>query len=66
MGRVRKKIPMYRDEKKLYDLECILNKIDDNHGIIRTKEIERLGVDYRRLKQFVEEGELMKIRNRYS
>ena len=63
MGRVRKKIPMYRDEKKLYDLESILNKIDDNHGIIRTKEIERLGVDYRRLKQFVEEGELMKIRN---
>ena len=63
MGRVRKKIPMYRDEKKLYDLESILNKIDDNHGIIRTKEIERLGVDYRRLQQFVEEGELMKIRN---
>ena len=58
-----KEIPMYRDEKKEYQLEQILNKIEEADGIVKTSDILALGIDYRRVQTFVKEGELRKIRN---
>lgn len=58
-------IPMYRDEKRTYDLERIESLIDESGGIAKTKDIVSLGVDYRRLQKFVEEGELTKVKNGY-
>ena len=54
---------MYRDEKKEYQLEQILNKIEEADGIVKTSDILALGIDYRRVQTFVKEGELRKIRN---
>ncbi|MDD6381517.1 MAG: type IV toxin-antitoxin system AbiEi family antitoxin domain-containing protein [Lachnospiraceae bacterium] len=56
-------IPMYRDEKRTYDLERIEALMEDNGGLAKTKQITALGVDYRRLQQFVADGELTKIKN---
>ncbi|MGN8773807.1 type IV toxin-antitoxin system AbiEi family antitoxin domain-containing protein [Candidatus Weimeria sp. HCP3S3_B5] len=57
-------IPMYREEKRTYDLERIEALIEENGGLARTSQITgELGVDYRRLQQFVAEGSLTKIRN---
>lgn len=57
-------IPMYRDEKRTYDLERIEALMEENGGLARTKQItDELGVDYRRLQQFVAEGELTKVKN---
>lgn len=58
-------IPMYREEKRLYDLEKIENAMEEHHGIIQTGEILSLGVDYRRVLSFVKDGSLRKIRNGY-
>ena len=55
--------PMDREERKAYTLQKIEEAIELKGGIIRTAEILKLGVDYRRIDQFVEEGSLRKIRN---
>jgi hypothetical protein len=58
-------IPMYRDEKKEYQLEKIQNRIVDNGGMFRTKDAEEMNIDYRRLQTFVKEGRLRKIKSGY-
>jgi len=58
-------IPMYRDEKKEYQLELIEKRISENGGIFRTDDEKELGIDYRRLQQFVKEGKLRKIKSGY-
>jgi hypothetical protein len=58
-------IPMYRDEKKEYQLEQIQERILKNGGIFRTNDAEELNIDYRRLQTFVKEGQLRKIKSGY-
>ena len=57
--------PMERDEKKEYEFEQILKRIEENHGLIKTKEIQEMGIDIRRVHAFVEEGRLTRVKNGY-
>ena len=43
-----------REEKKAYDLERIDALVQQQQGLARTAEITTLGIDYRRILQFVE------------
>lgn len=54
-----------RDEKKQYQLEQINDLVEENGGLVRTSEIEALGVDYRRVLTFVEEGYLIRVKSGY-
>ncbi len=54
-----------RDEKKQYQLEQINELVEKNGGLVRTSEIEALGVDYRRVLHFVEEGYLIRVKSGY-
>ena len=58
-------IPMDRSEKKQFELEEIERLIDEKGGLAKTADIEALGVDYRRLIAFVEEGRLRRVKNGY-
>ncbi|MCR5416492.1 MAG: type IV toxin-antitoxin system AbiEi family antitoxin domain-containing protein [Pseudobutyrivibrio sp.] len=54
-----------RDEKKQYQLEQINDLVEAGGGLIKTSEIEALGVDYRRVLKFVEEGYLIRVKSGY-
>ncbi|MBE5910982.1 type IV toxin-antitoxin system AbiEi family antitoxin domain-containing protein [Pseudobutyrivibrio sp.] len=54
-----------RDEKKQYQLEQINDLVENNGGLVKTSEIEALGVDYRRVLTFVEEGYLIRVKSGY-
>lgn len=54
-----------REEKKAYDLERIDALVNDQDGLAQTAEIMALGIDYRRILQFVKEGYLIRIKNGY-
>ena len=54
-----------RDEKKQYQLEQINDLVEANGGLVKTSEIEALGVDYRRVLTFVDEGYLIRVKNGY-
>ena len=57
--------PMGRDEKKAYQLEQILALLEKKGGVAKTGELTGLGIDYRRILTFVEEGKIVKIKNGY-
>ena len=54
-----------RDEKRQYQLEQINDLVEENGGLVKTSDIEALGVDYRRVLAFVEEGYLIRVKNGY-
>lgn len=54
-----------RDEKRQYQLEQINDLVEENGGLVKTSEIEALGVDYRRVLAFVEEGYLIRVKSGY-
>ena len=54
-----------RDEKKQYQLEQIEEIVEKNNGLIKTSEIDELGVDYRRVLKFVDEGYLIRVKSGY-
>ena len=54
-----------RDEKRQYQLEQINDLVEENGGLVKTSEIEALGVDYRRVLSFVEEGYLIRVKSGY-
>ena len=58
-------IPMDRAEKKQYELEAIEKLIDEKGGLAKTADIESLGIDYRRIISFVDEGKLRRVKNGY-
>ncbi len=55
--------------KKTKETERILNMvikcIDDNGGIVKKEQLSALGVDYRRILDFVESKEIIRIKNGY-
>ena len=59
------RIPMDREEKRTYDFERIEALIGDGGGLVKTGDILALGIDYRRILQFVEAGLLTRVRNGY-
>ncbi len=54
-----------REEKKAYDLERIDALVNEQDGLAQTAEMMALGIDYRRILQFVKEGYLIRIKNGY-
>ncbi len=58
-------ILMDREEKKIYELECIQELVEAGKGLVKTKAITDLGIDYRRILQFVEEGSLTRVKSGY-
>lgn len=57
--------PLSRAEKKEQQLQSIYTLIQEKGGIAKTSDLAALGVDYRRLQQFVEEGSLERIKSGY-
>ncbi len=57
--------PMARSEKKEFEFEIIEKLIDENNGIVRTKQITDLGIDYRRIITYVDEGRLIRVKSGY-
>lgn len=55
--------------KKSHETDRILDKIikciDDNGGIAKKEQISDLGIDYRRVLDFVESKEIIRIKNGY-
>ncbi|MCF0131567.1 MAG: type IV toxin-antitoxin system AbiEi family antitoxin domain-containing protein [Pseudobutyrivibrio sp.] len=58
-------LSMSRDEKKQFQLEQIHELVEKNAGLIKTSDIEELGIDYRRVLKFVEEGSLIRVKSGY-
>ncbi len=54
-----------RQEKKDYELELIDKLVSERAGLVQTSEILELGIDYRRILQFVEEGYLIRVKSGY-
>ncbi|QFJ54167.1 type IV toxin-antitoxin system AbiEi family antitoxin domain-containing protein [Pseudobutyrivibrio xylanivorans] len=54
-----------RDEKKQYQLEQINDLVEKNGGLVKASDIDALGVDYRRVLKFVEEGYLIRVKSGY-
>ena len=63
----RKKIPMMY--KRIEETEKILNEvkrcIDDNGGIVKKEQLVAIGIDYRRILDFVENKDIIRIKNGY-
>ena len=57
--------PMNRSEKKEFEFEMIEKLIEENKGIVRTKQITELGIDYRRIIAYVDEGRLVRVKSGY-
>ncbi|MCI8327394.1 MAG: hypothetical protein HFI37_06430 [Lachnospiraceae bacterium] len=58
-------VKLSRAEKKEQQLSEIYRFMEEKGGIAKTAEILNLGVDYRRLQKFVEEGKLERVKNGY-
>ena len=63
----RKKLPMNykRTEETERILQMVLDCIDDNGGIAKKEQLAQLGVDYRRILDFVENKDIIRIKNGY-
>ena len=62
---IQAEFPMSREEMKEYQLELIQKLVEENGGLCRTSEILAFGIDYRRIQQFMEEGQIVKVKNGY-
>ncbi len=56
---------MTRREKTDFLLSQIKEKMEENGGILKTSQITGLGVDYRRILSWVEDGTLERVKNGY-
>ena len=54
-----------REEKKAYDLEQIDALVQKNQGMAKTADILAMGIDYRRILQFLKEGYLKRVKSGY-
>lgn len=54
-----------RTEEAEQILGQVLNCIDDNGGIVKKEQLAALGIDYRRILDFVEHKDIIRIKNGY-
>ncbi len=54
-----------REEKKAYDLERIADLVQEGNGLVQTRQITDLGIDYRRVLQLMDEGYLRRVKSGY-
>ena len=53
------------NEKRELILDRVKEFIDQHGGVVRKKQLNELGIDYRRILDFVEKGDLVRIKNGY-
>ena len=58
-------IRMDREEKKTYQMEQIQALVEQSGGLVKTADILALGIDYRRILQFMDEGLVRRVKNGY-
>ncbi len=56
---------MTRKEKDEYLLSCVIAKMNENNGVLKTAEIKDIGIDYRRIVKWVNEGKLLRLKSGY-
>jgi predicted transcriptional regulator of viral defense system len=62
----KKRAMIYKTSKASGEiLEKIKTEIESKGGIVKTEQLDALGIDYRRVLDFVESGELIRIKNGY-
>jgi len=54
-----------QDEKRNEILQDLKNVIEEHNGILKREQLKELGIDYRRVLDYVESGDLVRIRNGY-
>lgn len=54
-----------REEKKAYQFEQIEKLVEEQNGLVKTSQITDLGIDYRRVLHFVDEGLLKRVKSGY-
>ena len=57
---------MTRQEKREMQTEQIHALLEQNGGVVKTSQLNALGMDYRRIQTFVEEGVLERVKNVYN
>lgn len=65
MGRKKLAMNYKRSEETERILEEVLKCIDNNGGIAKKEQLAQLGVDYRRILDFVENKDIIRIKNGY-
>lgn len=58
-------IKMTRQEKKERQIAEIQELMEQNCGIVKTAQLYTLGMDYRRIQTFVEDGVIERVKNGY-
>ena len=56
---------MTRQEKREMQTEQIHALLEQNGGVVKTSQLNALGMDYRRIQTFVDEGVLERVKNGY-
>ena len=56
---------MTRQEKREMQTEQIHALLEQNSGVVKTSQLNALGMDYRRIQTFVDEGVLERVKNGY-
>ena len=56
---------MTRQEKWDRDEAAICALVEENGGVVKTSQLYTLGIDYRRIQNFVDWGVLLRIKNGY-
>lgn len=56
---------MTRQEKWEKDEEAIRELVKEHDGVVKTSQLYTLGIDYRRIQNFVDWGVLLRIKNGY-
>ena len=56
---------MTREEKWKQDEAAIEQLVKEHDGVVKTAELYTLGIDYRRIQQFVDRGVLQRIKSGY-
>jgi len=62
---MKTEIPMSQEEQRIYWLEKITEKLQENGGWAKTGDLLSLGVDFRRLGAYVEDGSLCHLKSGY-
>ncbi len=58
-------IKLTRQEKRDKQIQAIQELMEKNNGIVKTSQLYTLGLDYRRIQNFVEYGVIEKVKNGY-
>lgn len=58
-------IKLTRQEKRDKQIQAIQELMEKNNGVVKTSQLYTLGLDYRRIQNFVEYGVIEKVKNGY-